>query len=476
VQARQPQGRPQLPAEPLRTFAALLIAGALLAPVASAQPVVSLTFDDEFADQVPARDELAARGMHATFFVNSGTVGAPGRLTWEQLQSFAAAGDEIGGHTIDHVNLKRAPDARHQVCDDRAALVAHGFDPVSFAYPYGAFDRGIQALVRSCGYESARTTLQIGPAETIPPRDPYAVAMAPAVRSTTTLADLQRYVNAAHGSGWVVLLFHHVCDGCDSYAIDPGTLTAFLDWLAPRATIRTVHDVVASYRAPATAASVAAPRGGVPIAAGAGYAAWTAGGRLRLRAGTARTLPAISPSSVAVGPGPTVVWSRCRTCRLLAFAHGRTHAVPTGGPASLPALAGHRLYFVRGRTILSQTLAGRNRRVVARAYAPPTSLAASGSLVAWTTGPSLFVHANGRTTKLDSRRVTTLRSASFAGTTLGYLAENALRTLPFGKDGEPLSAAAQQVTLPARTTAAVLTSPRSALTATARSVTDVSWR
>jgi Polysaccharide deacetylase len=413
--------------------------------------------------------------MRATFFVNTGTVGAPGKLTWEELQSFAAAGDEIGGHTVDHVNLKTAPDARHQVCDDRAALVAHGLDPLSFAYPYGAYDRGTQALVRSCGYESARTTLQIGPAETIPPRDPYAIAMAPAVRSTTTLDQLESYVNAAHGSGWVVLLFHHVCDGCDTYAIAPETLTAFLDWLAPRAAVRTVHDVIACYRAPTTTTSPAG-RGGAPIAAGAGYAVWTARGRLRLRAGRARTLPAASPSSVAVGPGPTVVWSRCRRCGLEAFAHGRIRAVPTGGRASLPALAGHRLYFVRGRTILSQTLAGRRRRVVTRTVATPTSLAASGSLVAWTTGSALYVRSKGRTTKLDARRGTRLRSVSFAGRTLGYLAGTVLRTLPFSKQGEPRSGGAQQIPLPPKTAAAVLTSPSSALTATSGAVADLIWR
>ena len=67
MQARPPQGRPQLPAEPLRLVAALLLAGALAAPAASARPVVSLTFDDGNADQLPVRDELAARGMRATF-------------------------------------------------------------------------------------------------------------------------------------------------------------------------------------------------------------------------------------------------------------------------------------------------------------------------------------------------------------------------------------------------------------------------
>jgi len=31
-----------------------------------------------------------------------------------------------------------------------------------------------------------------------------------------------------------------VCDGCDVYSISPPTLSAFLDWLQPRATSGTI--------------------------------------------------------------------------------------------------------------------------------------------------------------------------------------------------------------------------------------------
>ena len=54
----------------------------------------------------------------------------------------AAAGNDIAGHTIDHVNLidprLSAADRVHQICGDREALVDHGFHPSNFAYPYAS--------------------------------------------------------------------------------------------------------------------------------------------------------------------------------------------------------------------------------------------------------------------------------------------------------------------------------------------------
>jgi len=47
-----------------------------------AQPtLVSLTFDDGSSDQYCVRSLLARYSMHATFYVNSGTVGSPGIMT-----------------------------------------------------------------------------------------------------------------------------------------------------------------------------------------------------------------------------------------------------------------------------------------------------------------------------------------------------------------------------------------------------------
>ena len=82
--------------------------GALLAPaVAKAAPtIVSLTFDDGTADQYAARTMLAQHSLHATFYVNSNNIEATTNfLTWDQLAGLAADGNEIGGHTLDHVDL-----------------------------------------------------------------------------------------------------------------------------------------------------------------------------------------------------------------------------------------------------------------------------------------------------------------------------------------------------------------------------------
>jgi peptidoglycan/xylan/chitin deacetylase (PgdA/CDA1 family) len=55
----------------------------------------------------------------------------------------AADGNEIGGHTIDHVKLTTvsASEARRQIGDDRQALIDHGFTVTDFAYPHGTTTR-----------------------------------------------------------------------------------------------------------------------------------------------------------------------------------------------------------------------------------------------------------------------------------------------------------------------------------------------
>src|ERR1700674_3578487 len=84
------------------------------APAAAAPKViVSLTIDDGFASAWGVRPELHKYGLHATFFINSGKLDQPGRLTTAQVRSLAAAGDEIGGHSVTHPNLANldAPEA-----------------------------------------------------------------------------------------------------------------------------------------------------------------------------------------------------------------------------------------------------------------------------------------------------------------------------------------------------------------------------
>jgi peptidoglycan/xylan/chitin deacetylase (PgdA/CDA1 family) len=213
---------------------------------------VSLTFDDGLKSAYGLRSMLADHDVHATFYVNSGTIdrhyGAV--MTWAQISDLAADGNDIGGHTVDHRNITRGTYAwvHRQVCDDRTRLVEQGFDPVSFAYPFGAFDARAESVVKACGYKTGRTAGSVsasGPAyaETAPPQDPYATrVLSTSYDGPISLQSLEDAVNAAamHGGGWLQLVFHEVCyqgeanfDSCmNGYRpIDDGTLNAFLDWL-----------------------------------------------------------------------------------------------------------------------------------------------------------------------------------------------------------------------------------------------------
>src|SRR5690606_24950883 len=95
-------------------LATALVPGLVSTPAAQAageQTVVSLTWDDGYDHQAPAAAVMNAHGMAGTFFVNSGNIGDPGFLTKAQLDSLAANGHEIGGHSLNHYDLTTLPAA-----------------------------------------------------------------------------------------------------------------------------------------------------------------------------------------------------------------------------------------------------------------------------------------------------------------------------------------------------------------------------
>ncbi len=243
------------------TVLATSLAGGTPAATAAANPtIVSLTFDDGTISQYTLawQRAIAAHGMNVTYFVPSGKIGSgPGYMTWDQLSTLFTAGNEIGGHTVDHVNLTGSTltyDQKvHEVCDDRQALLQHGLDGMSFAYPEGAYDQTAEDIVRNCGYSSARAAGGVsasGPvyAETIPPLDVYATRTWTAPTPSTSpiqLSDMQAVVNAAasNGGGWVQIVIHRVCsqtydsasysDCLNSWRpMELDTLNGFLDWMA----------------------------------------------------------------------------------------------------------------------------------------------------------------------------------------------------------------------------------------------------
>ena len=219
--------------------------------------LVSLTFDDGNADNYAAAAVLKQYGLHATFYIPSGLVGSKGFMTWYQLQVLQNDGNEIGGHTLDHMKLGGlAPGTlRHEICDDRKNLMEHGFKPVSFAYPFGNYDEQVRQIVRDCGYSDART-IRGGPEKTSP-SDPYALLAFPYVVADTELGKLERYVGGTRkeGGGWIIFIFHHVCDSCDYYSVKSDIFNKYIPWLAEQQSdgnikVKTVSEVVLGTASP----------------------------------------------------------------------------------------------------------------------------------------------------------------------------------------------------------------------------------
>jgi peptidoglycan/xylan/chitin deacetylase (PgdA/CDA1 family) len=216
--------------------------------------IVSLTFDDGYDNQATvAGPMLASHGMVGTFFVPSGFVGTSGYMTWSQVSGLAAAGNEIGGHTIHHYDLTSVSTAvaQQEVCGDRDTLLSHGLAVANFAYPDGHYNAALELIAQHCGYNSARTTSWNGATcwgpctESIPPQDPYATDIV-AFGGDQTLAAIESSIGTAEAyGGWAQILIHRVCDGCAKGAMSPADLSALLDWLQPRAAQGTVVETVA---------------------------------------------------------------------------------------------------------------------------------------------------------------------------------------------------------------------------------------
>ena len=133
---------------------------------------VVITFDDGYQDNFVAFNELARRGMKASWFVVSRDIGrnagwqGPGSqqlplLEAAQLCEMHAAGMEIGSHSHTHCRLTECGEdaLAMEMAHSKAVLEALLNTPVtSLAYPYGVYDERVVETARAAGYLAACTT------------------------------------------------------------------------------------------------------------------------------------------------------------------------------------------------------------------------------------------------------------------------------------------------------------------------------
>lgn len=261
------------------TVAGLLTVGALPAAAATGT-VVSLTFDDSNADQLPAAQYMASKGLTGTFFMNSGFVNHPGYLALSDVQTIQAEGNEIASHTISHPDLTAVTvdEATRQVCDDRVNWFNWGIQVANFAYPFADADSAVESAVAGCGDNSARGLGDVKTrfscpncvvGETVPPADKYYTRAPDEVDTDWTLTDLETSVTQAEAKNsgkWVELTFHHICTGdastCPSPSVTPTIFDQFVTWLAAQkakgaVTVKTVGQVIGGTTRAAHAGPVA---------------------------------------------------------------------------------------------------------------------------------------------------------------------------------------------------------------------------
>ncbi len=123
---------------------------------------VILSFDDGYADNYLYALPLLQRfGLKATFFIATGFTGQNDYLSWANLREMVAAGMEIGGHTIAHVDLAVSLPVlrdRELVQSKRTLEEKLKVAVRALAYPGGAFNADVEVAAKKAGYVIAVTT------------------------------------------------------------------------------------------------------------------------------------------------------------------------------------------------------------------------------------------------------------------------------------------------------------------------------
>ncbi len=133
---------------------------------------VVITFDDGYANNFKAFEELLTRNMLASWFVVTNDIGklsswsdtdaaSAKLLETAQLLEMQAAGMEIGSHTLSHCRLTQASNKQIEIelLQSRrylSELLDHSI--TSLAYPYGLYNSSILSATKLAGYQVAFTT------------------------------------------------------------------------------------------------------------------------------------------------------------------------------------------------------------------------------------------------------------------------------------------------------------------------------
>jgi len=128
----------------------------------SSSSSVAITFDDgSETDLLTAARILREVGFNATFYVTTGWLGQPGRLSIAQLQELASLEFEIGCHSMTHAYLSDLDDRalQHETAEAKSRLEEIIGKPVDhFSCPGGRYNGRVAEAARGAGYRTVATS------------------------------------------------------------------------------------------------------------------------------------------------------------------------------------------------------------------------------------------------------------------------------------------------------------------------------
>ncbi len=191
----------------------------------SPQAKVSFTFDDGGSSTLlKAAPTLAQYGYSGTSYITTSCVGmtaVPNKcpadtgipyMTWSQIKTLQNNyGWEIGSHSVTHPLLTEINTRKleQEVANSKAALVAQGINPTSFATPYGDWnDKVVAAIAKH--YTNHRPFHDTG--YNTWPHNNY-VLRVQQVQAGVSVETVKGYIDqAAADKTWLILVFHDIQD------------------------------------------------------------------------------------------------------------------------------------------------------------------------------------------------------------------------------------------------------------------------
>ncbi|MGA2666907.1 MAG: polysaccharide deacetylase family protein [Patescibacteria group bacterium] len=197
-------------------------------PQKFSRPIISLTFDDSLVSySTTALPLMNQYSYKSTAYIITGSVGdtQDGYMTLAQIKAAYAAGNEIGSHTVTHPDLDTLSLKKlaNELSASKSYLQKNVGGMISdFAAPYG--DANPNTILQIKKYYATNRSVDTG-YNTPDNFNPYHI-LVQNMDNTTTLADVQGWVNyAQQNNAWLVLVYHQVDTSGDTYATTPGNFT-----------------------------------------------------------------------------------------------------------------------------------------------------------------------------------------------------------------------------------------------------------